>query len=279
MTNRHAYTYVLLRYVHDVMTGEFVNVGVVLYCRDASFLRAKVRSTHGRLAATFPGLDGSSFRAALRGVARSVDRIATEVAQLGLLKHDGDVVGLARIALPEDDSSLRWSPIGSGVTSDPAATLEVLFERMVSRYDEKGKPRRMDEDIWKPVRDRLKERDISVPFEPKKIRGAVDEINFKHAWKNGTWHCYEPLSFDLATAESIKDKARRWAGHLLSVQDTSEAFKPYFIVGRPQEPGLGSAFETAINVLKMSPSKPEIFREDDVDLLVDQIEQEVHLHN
>ena len=30
-----AYSFVVLRYVHDVMIGEFVNIGVTLYAPDA----------------------------------------------------------------------------------------------------------------------------------------------------------------------------------------------------------------------------------------------------
>ncbi len=36
--------------------------------------------------------------------------------------------------LPADDSSLQWSPIGAGATSDPKGTLQKIFERMVMRY-------------------------------------------------------------------------------------------------------------------------------------------------
>ena len=36
-----AYSFVTLRYVHDVVTGEFANVGVVLYAPDARLLEAR----------------------------------------------------------------------------------------------------------------------------------------------------------------------------------------------------------------------------------------------
>jgi hypothetical protein len=35
-----AYTYTILRYVHDTATGEFVNVSVALYAPDANFVSA-----------------------------------------------------------------------------------------------------------------------------------------------------------------------------------------------------------------------------------------------
>ena len=34
MNNRYSYSYSVLRYVHDVATEEFINVGVAVFCPD-----------------------------------------------------------------------------------------------------------------------------------------------------------------------------------------------------------------------------------------------------
>jgi hypothetical protein len=56
------YSYTCLRYIHDVATGEFVNVGVVLYAPEARYLRAICRDNYGRLKHMFPNLDGKAYR-------------------------------------------------------------------------------------------------------------------------------------------------------------------------------------------------------------------------
>jgi hypothetical protein len=33
---------------------------------------------------------------------------------------------------------------------------------------------------------------------------------FSHAWKNGVWNVYQPLSFDLKRSENIRSKAFHW---------------------------------------------------------------------
>ena len=48
------------------------------------------------------------------------------------------MLAFAQSVLPRDDSSLQWSSVGVGRTSDPAGTLEKLYERMVTRYDDRG---------------------------------------------------------------------------------------------------------------------------------------------
>ena len=40
--------------------------------------------------------------------------------------------------LPADDSSFQWSAPGGGTTEDPAQTLSELFERMVTRHEDKA---------------------------------------------------------------------------------------------------------------------------------------------
>ena len=46
MSNELSYTYTVLRYVHDVMTGEFVNVGLVVHSPAANFFRVETRSSN-----------------------------------------------------------------------------------------------------------------------------------------------------------------------------------------------------------------------------------------
>jgi hypothetical protein len=100
-----------------------------------------------------------------------------------------------------------------------------------------------DEDVWRPVEAKLKEHGVKVELEPKRIHGNTDTVEFHHAWKNGRWHVYEPLSFDLADADNIKDKARRWLGHLSAVKvGATDDVQVHFIVVRPQSASLVPAY-------------------------------------
>lgn len=280
MKDGQRYSYTVLRYVHDVMTGEFVNVGVLLYVPSTGLVDTRLRTSMGRLRGVFPDLDRDAFTRAMRTVARSVEKLSRELQSEGFLRSEGDAVSMASRALPVDDSSLQWSsPAGTGLTNDPAKALDRLFERFVSRYDTRSPRRRTDDDVWRPVRQKLEERKLSSLLQEKTIQGGVDEIAFKHAWKNGKWHVYEPLSFDLADADGIKTKAREWLGHLTAVADgTAEPFKPHFIVGAPARPDLQKAYASALDILRKAPAQPDIFEESQVDELIAQIEDEVRAH-
>ncbi|MBX6744085.1 MAG: DUF3037 domain-containing protein [Acetobacteraceae bacterium] len=276
---QHPYTYTILRYVHDPRAGEALNVGVVLHVAAERKLLARVRSTFGRVKAAFPDLDGEAFKQALREVERGIERVAREIEKGGLLAAAGDAAAFARRGMPEDDSALQWSPVGSGLTADAQATLERLYDRFVQRHDDRVRRRRDDEDIWRPVRERLEARGVSVPFEEKTFAGEVDAITFRHAWKNGQWHAYEGVSLDLASQDSIMEKARRWVGHLTTVKDgLAEPLKLHLIIGAPQEQGLGEAYRKALTMMRKAPLGPEVVEEDAIDDLVSRIEDEVRAH-
>jgi hypothetical protein len=279
MSTKIAYTYTILRYIHDTSTGEFINTGVVLLARDQRYLGVKLRHTHGRLSAMFPDLDRDAFKSAMRVVERAIKDLAESYRKDDLFPLEGDAVTMARSVLPADDSSLQWSSIGGGLTSDPAATMEHLFDRLVARYD--GKSERVkitDEDVWRPIKERLDRSGLTAQLKPTVIHGRVDELKFERAWKNGVWHCYEPLSFDLADAEYIKDKARRWSGFLSTVRDAADQFKPIFIVGAPHDEKLQPAFKTAVEILRNSPVPPEVFTDTEAEELASKIEAEIVDH-
>jgi hypothetical protein len=95
---------------------------------------------------------------------------------------------------------------------------------------------------------------------------------------DGIWHAYEPLSFDLADAEGIKEKVRRWRGHLAAVADgSSEPMRLDFVVGAPRNPALDHAYRRALAILRQSEFAPRVFEEGQVDQLVDEIEAEVRV--
>jgi hypothetical protein len=280
MSNKTAYTYTVLRYVHDIATGEFLNVGVALLAPERHYVSALCRTTYGRLREVFPSLDGESFRAAMRHVTHEFERFQKELAEeLPLKQTSNGIMGYAHAVLGADDSSLQWSPMGSGLSNDPWLTLEQLYERFVMANEPRSPAhRRHDEDVWKRFSLELQQRQVLRHFAKKTIAVDDDQIEFKHAWKNGVWHCLAPVSFDLASADSIREKAHKWLGQLTSVSKASEDFKLYFLVGEPSLAELRPAFESAISILGKSTVEQEVVPESDAGALSERLAAEVLAH-
>lgn len=279
MKEKYPYSFVVLRYVHDVVTGEFVNVGVVLLSQTDRQLHVKTRKTIGRVKSVFPDLDRHAFIDAMRSVDRGLRSLKRHVSKSGVFSKEETAETYAKKVLPMDDSSLQWSVCGSGLSSDMPATLDRIFLRHVGQYDAKTKPRRSDEDVWRPVKERLQSRGIELPLESKTIVGATDEIEFGKAWKNGQWHAYEALSMDLSDSDGIKDKARRWRGHLDAASDgNSEAVEVHLLLGKPTNDALLPAFQNAKGILEGSAFHPQVFEDSEIDALVNEIEDEYREH-
>ncbi len=278
MRDGKTYTYVLLRYRHDPLAGEVANVGVVVHCADMGFLGAKVRRTIGRLSKMFPDMEKAHLMSGLQAVERGVIRLR-EHNMTGMFVVDTDAATLARAALPDDDSSLIWSAMGSGITRDPQATLDKLYSRFVGLYDESARTGRDDAAVWQPVRERLAERNLAERLQPKVIVSPIDKVEFEHAWKNGAWHCYQPLSFDLASGDSIREKAARWSGHMTGLSRAPEQVRPHFIVGAPSNGALVDDYRRAIDLLRASALTPDVFEESQVDALIDLIQDEINTHD
>src|SRR5260221_14290092 len=69
------YSTIILRYVHDVVTGEFANIGVVLYAPGQRFLEARFAASYERLNAIFLKIDHLHFRPLMRYMANRFEQI------------------------------------------------------------------------------------------------------------------------------------------------------------------------------------------------------------
>lgn len=280
MINFHSYEFTILRYVHDTLTGEFVNVGVVAYSKDSSWISAICRNTHSRISAVFPDLNSVHFRKMMKFIPSEFEVINKSLRSELQFKSIDGLESLLHRVLPKDDSALQWGPISSGLTHDLDEELSLLFDRYISHYDVKAtKARRTEQDIWKDFKKTLEKFPVCEQLKPKKIAVQDDEIEFQHSWKNGVWHCIEPLSFDLSDGEYFKDKAHRWLGQVASVKNSSDKFKLYFLVSPPSEQSLSHEFEKALSILNKMPVENEIYLESDAILLAEEISREMELHN
>lgn len=273
MSKREPYSYVVLRYLHDVMRDEFVNVGLVTVFPGRPLFLGRAQQAVGRVKGVFPDLENASYRRTMGAVNRGMRQVGQEVGA-GEAGGDGwSALDYAKLVVPLDDSALQWSSPGCGVSEDPERTFEELYRGFVTRYDRTSQRHRSDNEVWRPVARTLKRRNVVAELAPKRFEGRTDSVEFRHALKNGLWHAYEPVSFDLAGADGIKDKARRWLGNLVAVRDDiPRGCQVHFIVGRPRKPSLSDAYGNALEILRQVPFENDVFEDDQIDRVVDQIE-------
>jgi hypothetical protein len=271
---KHAYSYAVLQYRHDVWVGEALNAGVLLFSESAKFLRLKARTGQGRLAQAYPDLDHRAFRDVVKAIARRFDKISSTS---GFLFPSGGALDVGQKVVRPDDSSLAWGMTGSGVTNDPEDALSKLFERFVGRYDKAASREvRTDDMVFETVRRRLEVAELYQRVQPDIVRSKFATIHFKHTIKNGVLHVIQPLSFDSADEEHMLDKAARWAGRLQSIADLRGEVRPYFVTGKPSDRGLLRQYEKMVSLLRASPLEPVVMDEDRAGDLVATIEERLN---
>ena len=120
------FSYLILRLVPSLERGERLNVGVVVYCRRRGFLGARTGLDPARVAALAPDLDLSEVADHLAALHRVLDGDAGAgpIASLPQSERFGWVAG-------PSSTIVQSSEVHTGLSCDPAATLEALFERLV----------------------------------------------------------------------------------------------------------------------------------------------------
>lgn len=276
---RSPYTYSLLRYYHDITSGEFVCVGVAVYCLVNRTVHFKIRPSLGRFGDILDDDRAANFRSLLKYIQVRANSVASESCGLNLQTQFNSIDDALREIFPRDDSALQWGDVKSGLSSDIHQTVERLYERYCAKYDRRRQHSgKSDNDAWRAFRTKLADRNMLEFFDEKKIEGKSDEVKFPFAWKNGLWHCIEPISLDLAKAEQLRAKVHKCAGEIVGIRDAIENFAVYFIVSRPQHSNLDEAFQKAIGVLKNIPHQVEVYEEGDEAPLLDRLTKQISQH-
>lgn len=118
--DRHVFEYALLRVVPRVERGESMNAGILLYCRSLDFLGSRVMVDTDRLAALDPVTDPEEVRRAVQAAADCT------------LRAGDDIGRRFRWLTAPRSTVVQPGPIHTGLTTDPRAETDRLFELLVA---------------------------------------------------------------------------------------------------------------------------------------------------
>jgi len=125
MPTLSTYEYAYVRVMPRVETGEFVNAGVILFCRTRRFLGAHIALDRARLRSLAPEID-------LVAVQAQLDLIPRICAGEGPIGKLGQAEAFHWLVAPHS-TVIQTSPVHAGLCADPAAALERLGKEMGSR--------------------------------------------------------------------------------------------------------------------------------------------------
>ena len=277
---RAKYSFSTLRYIYDPLTLEFVNVGIAVYSSETRQLYAKCTQRYSRISKLFLSFDGMRLRQTLRFIQDQLNDIGADMVNSLEFRRAGSLYEVLNSVLPSDDSSLQFTKGGVGMSNDLTQTVDSLFSRYVEHYENgQDAVKRGDEDVWRSFRTSLDKKSLTSRLVPKRIVAKDYEYEFQRSWKNGVWHLYEPISFDLTDVSAITEKANRWVGRAVGLEDSPDRFKLVLLLGAPSDERLRGAYFKAENLLNKMPVDHEFVQEFEAEAFARNLAIEMEAHD
>ncbi len=274
--NMRPYEYTVIKYVHDPVAHECLNIGVLVLSvnDDRVFFDGRFEQRYGRLSEAFSGFNGENFRRSVSRLQRQVDRLSTHLQQTQLFTAEPPSLGeLIKELIPDPGMSFRNGEVNGGITDDSAEELGRLFHRFISsQYEQKQGSNRSDEVVWNTFKNPLKAHHVLDKLVEKTFIADEFEYTFNHAFKNGKWHVLESASFDYVDAESLKRKATNYLGIGTALARNPEIGKMYLLLGKPSREAYLEKYERAKRFLSENLQiDHELFEEDDAEALASRV--------
>jgi hypothetical protein len=121
-----SFEYAVLRIVPRVEREEFINAGVIVFCLERKFLRARVHVDEERLRALYPDLDIEHIRDHLEGFRKVAEGAADggPVAALSIRQRFHWLVA-------PRSTVIQVSPVHAGMCEEPEEVLDALCRKLV----------------------------------------------------------------------------------------------------------------------------------------------------
>ncbi|MCJ0742582.1 DUF3037 domain-containing protein [Pedobacter montanisoli] len=127
MQERNLFEYAIIRVMPKVEREEFLNIGVILYCAKQRFLGTKYVIDEHRLKILCADLEMDILAQNLESLSR-ICKGGNDAAPIGLL----DQPSRFRWLTAARSTIIQTSKVHPGLCTDAQATLEQLFDEMVS---------------------------------------------------------------------------------------------------------------------------------------------------
>jgi hypothetical protein len=126
MQEQLLFEYAVIRIVPRVEREEFINTGVILFCKKASYLGVRYQINESRVICLSPSTDLDCLSDSLKALEKISfgDSSGGPIARL-------DTPSRFRWLTATRSTILQTSKVHPGLCYDPAATLEMLFKKLV----------------------------------------------------------------------------------------------------------------------------------------------------
>jgi hypothetical protein len=274
------FQYQVLRYMPDRMSGEFINLGVVVLSPEMQAFDGRFYHKSGRLHQFFPKVNSGFVK---QMVSRVEDGLHQLMEQSAAPLFKDMVMSLDIITmqiLPKDDSSLYFTEVQTVFDLDMNSLLIELFDRLITRHTlEEESVSMQDSEVWTKIyKPFFSNSALTSMLHETVVKTKHDELHFERTFQNGALHCFEPVSFQLSNSEVIKGKAYKWAGRLQELETVEDPLHVYLLAALPDDSALQSLVRDKFDGVKIGEATIELVDEKHASALIQKMEGLIVAH-
>ncbi|HWK56518.1 MAG TPA: DUF3037 domain-containing protein [Parapedobacter sp.] len=277
------FEYQLLQFQPDKVSGEFLNIGVVVFDVAGQRVAFDLLNSAAGIAQLFSGIPTRYLTKQLHTLYSGLNKIKQSLQNDLPLRQYASVEEITRAVFPRDDSAVLFSDVRKTLGVDLDTVTAELAHRMITvRHLDKGRDDvKSDRELWAKVYKRyFDERNISQYLVPRTVTTKYAEITFDHSWQNGHVNFFESANFDLLREDSIKNKVRRWAGQIDELATSNEDYHLYLFSQMPTgKPDLAQYINSFLADKSTDKVKVEIVTPDDAAQITDGLKLKMAIHD
>jgi hypothetical protein len=253
--SEHAYSAFCLRYFPNLVTGEFMNVGVALVTRQGAWT-VRIADELRDARCLFPAAQPKALRSILEQLRERLGGSAVPSLILEPASAD-DPLGVIRRRIGTLHGSLQWSePVFEGTTGDLESELTYWFSQLVQAADSDHQlgtaagQSRNGPKLRVLMEQEFVRRGVRMRLRPRRIEGYFPR-KFEYTYQNGALSIFEPIHLRFKSPEPILRSAQQWRGLLDVMHDQVQGpLSFYALVDLPDAPNLRADVEAALTMVQ-----------------------------
>lgn len=220
--------YAVARLLPHSLTGEFVNIGVVMHCRQTGFLDFRVTKRHKRTTDFFPELTGEACKAILKNFREDLAFACKQVGsgspgQLVTSETADFSLQIFKEIIRPRESLLQFGSPATVLTEDPEKKLDELLDFYVERNFAETK--HYQESVMNRYLSGLfREKGLGKIFEQQKIGNKSFEATFPlvQTVEGVALKAIKPLDLAKETPTLIYDHGDQWVNRITRLKRMGE---------------------------------------------------------
>ena len=254
------FQYQILRCLPDRVSGEFINLGVVVYLPEEGLLRMAFNTKTNRMHSFFPTINSKFIVKTTKEIESFLQKLKEDFSKPFFKEFPVALQDITKQVLPKDDSSLFFTDTAKILDLNIDSLLDGLYKRLVlTSAHEADNGTMADADVWKKLyKQYFDQYGLTDKLKPINVKTHLDSQAFEHSCKNGALHCFESVSFDLSNDENIKKKVYTWAGRIQELKTVDEELNLYLLTALPEKEGLKVFIKGMLNDVKIGNTTVQI---------------------